>query len=93
MFFGLTPTDSLNLMIIMAAEHKANVIREIPVAITRQIAEAIIQSCSDLMVFPQVLIEKILLIKLIHYSEIAFESKVINCSRPFLLNVYTFLLH
>jgi len=46
-FFGLTPTDSLSLMTIMAAEHKANVIREIPIAITRQIAEAIIQSCYD----------------------------------------------
>jgi predicted dehydrogenase len=46
-FFGLTPTDSLSLMTMMAAEHKANVIREIPIAITRQIAEAVIQSCHD----------------------------------------------
>lgn len=46
-FFALTPTDSLSLMTIMAAEHKANVIREIPIAITRQIGEAIMQKCHD----------------------------------------------
>lgn len=46
-FFALTPTDSLSLMTIMAAEHKVNIIREIPIAITRQIAEAIIQACKD----------------------------------------------
>ncbi len=46
-FFGLTPTDSLTLMTMMAAEHKANVIREIPIAITRRVAEASIQSCRD----------------------------------------------
>lgn len=46
-FFGLTPTDSLSLMTVMAAEHKANVIREIPIAITRQVAEAMTQRCRD----------------------------------------------
>ena len=46
-FFGLTPTDSLSIMTIMAAENKVNVIREIPIAITRQIADGIIQSCKQ----------------------------------------------
>ena len=46
-FFGLTPTDSLSLITVAAAEQKINVIREIPVAIIRQIAEAIMQICHD----------------------------------------------
>jgi len=46
-FFGLTPTDSLSIMTIMSAENKVNVIREIPIAITRQVAYAIIQSCKQ----------------------------------------------
>ncbi|MEK7399397.1 MAG: Gfo/Idh/MocA family oxidoreductase [Candidatus Poribacteria bacterium] len=45
-FFGLTPTDSLSVMTVIAAENKVNVIREIPIAITRQVAEAITKSCN-----------------------------------------------
>lgn len=46
-FFALTPTDSLSLMTMMSAEYKVNIIREIPIAITRQVAQAIIKSCND----------------------------------------------
>lgn len=46
-FFGLTPTDSLSVMTIISAENKVNIIREIPIAITRPIANAIIQSCKQ----------------------------------------------
>jgi predicted dehydrogenase len=46
-FFGLTPTDSLSVMTIISAENKVNIIREIPLAITRQVAKTIIQSCKQ----------------------------------------------
>ncbi|HGE69200.1 TPA: Gfo/Idh/MocA family oxidoreductase [Candidatus Poribacteria bacterium] len=46
-FFALTPTDSLSVMAIMSAENKVNVIREIPIGITRQVAEAVEKACID----------------------------------------------
>lgn len=46
-FFALTPTDSLSVMSIMSAEHKVNVIREIPIGITRQVANSVINACNE----------------------------------------------
>lgn len=46
-FFALTPTDSLSVMAIMSAENKVNVIREIPVGITRQVARAVEKICVE----------------------------------------------
>ncbi len=43
--FCLAPTDSLNVMALTVASHKVNVITEIPIAIARPIADAIVQEC------------------------------------------------
>ena len=45
--FCLAPTDSLNVMALTAAAHKTNVITEIPIAITLQIADVITQRCRE----------------------------------------------
>ncbi|MCZ6675989.1 MAG: Gfo/Idh/MocA family oxidoreductase [Candidatus Poribacteria bacterium] len=42
--FCLTPTDSLNVMAMTVAQHKINVITEIPIAISLPIADAITQT-------------------------------------------------
>ena len=43
--FCLAPTDSMNVMAMTVASHKVNVITEIPIAIARPIADAIVQEC------------------------------------------------
>lgn len=43
--FCLAPTDSLNVMALTVASHKVNVITEIPIAIARPVADAIVQEC------------------------------------------------
>jgi len=45
--FCLAPTDSMNVMALTVASHKVNVITEIPIAIARPIADAIIQECKN----------------------------------------------
>jgi len=43
--FCLAPTDSLSVMALTVASHKVNVITEIPIAIARPIADAIVEEC------------------------------------------------
>lgn len=43
--FVLVPTDGQSVMALTAANHKANIITEIPIAITLAIADAIIRTC------------------------------------------------
>ena len=45
--FCLTPTDSLNVMVMTVAKHRINVITEIPIAVSLPIADAITETCQQ----------------------------------------------